>query len=316
MATNTAPGFTLRESYSTPVTGSSDPPPTPTEATSATSSFQVITSSIVDCAWRSKGAGRHRLLLHCNGAPPVCIDDHLRKIPYQLNDDDGANQDRDAADRSVDIAQDFAEAGLIEQGVLEQDGGMIAGGEQHRKRNQSDGLDNNIFDGLRPLPSSPQKALHVPAQLHDVDRNAAPENLYPDRRQLERGHAQVSCARAHEQIRMLRNQQQPGQKEETKDQFGNGLGIAARLLSIRCDLLHRRQRRGRPFAGRQGKPFELFRALLYRKLQTNKNQRDPHGGRQQNNRHMESRFQQGISAGNLAAKKLRRNYDRVNDRRP
>src|ERR1700721_675912 len=48
MATNTAPGFTLRESYSTPVTGSSELPPPPTPAPSAANAFQFISSSIVD----------------------------------------------------------------------------------------------------------------------------------------------------------------------------------------------------------------------------------------------------------------------------
>src|ERR1039458_8709279 len=47
MATNTAPGRTLRESYSTPVTESSEPPPAPTAVTSSTNSFQFILSSIV-----------------------------------------------------------------------------------------------------------------------------------------------------------------------------------------------------------------------------------------------------------------------------
>src|ERR1700721_1786469 len=48
MATNTAPGFTLRESYSTPVTGSSELTPAPTAATSAVNAFQFISCFIVD----------------------------------------------------------------------------------------------------------------------------------------------------------------------------------------------------------------------------------------------------------------------------
>src|ERR1035437_734739 len=50
MATKTAPGRTRRESYSTPVTGCSEPPPEPTAVTSAIKSFQFITGSIVDCS--------------------------------------------------------------------------------------------------------------------------------------------------------------------------------------------------------------------------------------------------------------------------
>src|ERR1035437_290047 len=49
MATNTAPGRTLREAYSTPVTASSESPPTPTAVTSSVNSFQFISCSIVDC---------------------------------------------------------------------------------------------------------------------------------------------------------------------------------------------------------------------------------------------------------------------------
>jgi len=49
MATNTAPGRTRRESYSTPVTGCTESPLASTAVTSSTRSFHFISCSIVVC---------------------------------------------------------------------------------------------------------------------------------------------------------------------------------------------------------------------------------------------------------------------------
>ena len=87
MATNTDPGRTRRESYSTPLTGASDLPAEPMDATSEMRSGQFIPSLIVDCtddvglkrsafaADKGLGTGRGGLLaddavsgdLHLNG---------------------------------------------------------------------------------------------------------------------------------------------------------------------------------------------------------------------------------------------------------
>jgi len=243
------------------------------------------------------------------------FEDPFAEIPEELEDDDGEDDEESHVDAVVEGVEVGGVASGVEVRVPEQDEDLTWRAEEHDEGDEPEGLVDDVLEGLRALPGSAGEVDAAPEELYDVERDDPDVKEEQDGRELEGRVAEVFRAGAKEQVRILRDEQEPDEKEESEDELGDGKGEAAGAGAAGWVLLQRRQGGGRPLGDlledRRGQ-----RGIVGgEELQCGKDERDRRGDGEQDPGRAEDGERDGRRGG-LAEDDEEGGDDGVNDERP